>query len=421
MMKLDKIISILDENAMIDDYVISLNRRKSSELFYAKKSLELNRFVEVESISVEIYVDHDEYRGSSNVVITAADNVSSFKRKLGAAIRKARAINNPWFPIAEKCADVDEGSLEEEDLNKLSAKAAKAIFKADNREDVWLSATEIFASIKEEEIITSKGNHHRHCKFELFIEVIPTVRHNDSEFEVYKAIRKGYVKQKEIEREIAETMDDALLRAKAHSLSEVEIDKDVLILIGGDMLENIVDGFASELSYRTIYNHQNHFIKGDEVADGSLNIKLDHYAKGCLSSKGFDKSGLKLTSKTIIRNGKAIGNYGELRYAHYLKKKATGNLPIIILGGEAVDYHHKKHLLIKNFSSPQYESSSGYFGGEVRLALYYDGNEYIPLTGFSIAGNIYNDIRNVKVSKEETIMSYYKGPKYLIFSNLSIY
>ena len=86
-----------------------------------------------------------------------------------------------------------------------------------------------------------------------------------------------------------------------------------------------------------------------------------------------------------------------------------------------MDYHHKKHLLIKNFSSPQYESSSGYFGGEVRLALYYDGNEYIPLTGFSIAGNIYNDIRNVKVSKEETTMSYYKGPKYLIFSNLSIY
>ena len=83
-------------------------------------------------------------------------------------------------------------------------------------------------------------------------------------------------------------------------------------------------------------------------------------------------------------------------------------------------YKKKPHLIIETFSAPQLESDSGYWGGEVRLARYYDGKKYIPLTGFSIAGSLYEDLKSVGFSEEEAVQSRYKGPKYMIFKGIKI-
>ena len=66
------------------------------------------------------------------------------------------------------------------------------------------------------------------------------------------------------------------------------------------------------------------------------------------------------------------------------------------------------------------EDSSGYFGGEVRLARYFDGEKYVPLTSFTVSGNIYKSLKNVKFSNEMTTTRSYKGPKYFIFNDLDI-
>ena len=65
------------------------------------------------------------------------------------------------------------------------------------------------------------------------------------------------------------------------------------------------------------------------------------------------------------------------------------------------------------FSSFQMDSFTGYYGGEVRLGIYFDGNKKIPVSGFSISGNIYEDINKMKFSKEKTSIDGYEGPKYL--------
>ena len=91
------------------------------------------------------------------------------------------------------------------------------------------------------------------------------------------------------------------------------------------------------------------------------------------------------------------------------------------LEGPRSEYKNEKHLIIENFSSPQLEETSGYWGGEVRLARYFDGEKYIPLTGFSISGNIYEDLKTVELSGENAILPNYKGPKYLIFKGIKIH
>ena len=51
----------------------------------------------------------------------------------------------------------------------------------------------------------------------------------------------------------------------------------------------------------------------------------------------------------------------------------------------------------------------------------YDGEKYIPLTGLSISGNIYEAIKTVKFSKEEYSGRKLKGPKYMILRNIDIH
>ena len=93
----------------------------------------------------------------------------------------------------------------------------------------------------------------------------------------------------------------------------------------------------------------------------------------------------------------------------------------MVLNGERSEYKDDKHIIIESFSAPQMESNTGYWGGEVRLARYYDGEKYIPLTGFSISGNIYEDLKKLELSKENGALPNYSGPKYLIFKGINIH
>ncbi|MGN1406098.1 MAG: metallopeptidase TldD-related protein, partial [Erysipelotrichaceae bacterium] len=141
----------------------------------------------------------------------------------------------------------------------------------------------------------------------------------------------------------------------------------------------------------------------------------------------FDGNGIVLKSKKLIENGMVKNLYGDIQYGSYLDiKNITGNYTVMELVNNDKPItkqamKKEKHLIVSYFSSPQLDESTGYFGGEVRLAFYYDGEKYIPLTGLSISGNIYEAIKTVKFSKEECSLRKLKGPKYMILRNIDIH
>jgi predicted Zn-dependent protease len=73
------------------------------------------------------------------------------------------------------------------------------------------------------------------------------------------------------------------------------------------------------------------------------------------------------------------------------------------------------------FSGMQMDSFSGFFGGEVRLGIYFDGEKTYPVTGFSISGNIKEKRAVLTLSKEEvSTASGYEGPKYILVPGMDI-
>ena len=174
MMKKKEIIACLKADKRITDYEITIRDKDSRELFYVLDHLEINRAVNTKTVSVEVYVSDRKTTGSSNVIVTAADDEKSLKKKLSKAVSQAKAAKNAYYPLAEKTKNVDVKKEIKKDLNEIAMDVAKAVFKADVYRNGWINSTEIFVSKFDEEFINSNGVDHKAQSFRIEIECIPT-------------------------------------------------------------------------------------------------------------------------------------------------------------------------------------------------------------------------------------------------------
>ena len=420
-MKKKEILACLKANKAITDYELSIVNKDSRELFYVLDNLEINRAVKVETVSVKVYVSDKKGTGSSLVAITAADDKKTLNKKINEAIKKAKQSKNQYYPLPEKTNNIIETKTAKRDLNDIALNVAKAIFKADKYKNGWINSTEIFVSKFKNEFVNSKGINHVTNSFKIEVECIPTWSNNKEEFELYKFYQSGKIDYKGITKEIDEILTLAKYRSVAKTLKEVKLPKDIKVLVQSDMLDRIVSNLCGNLSYRSVFMKDSHYAKNDVVSNNKFTLTAKGQINGCTGSKKYDGNGIVLKSKTLIKDGVVKGNYGSQQFGYYLNEKnITGSLPVCELKAKASTYKKEKHLIIDSFSAPQLDEDSGYWGGEVRLARYFDGKKYIPLTGFSISGLIYDDIKNVEFSKEDVILPWYKGPKYMMFKGIEI-
>ena len=140
------IIACLKANKNIDAYELTINQKDSRELFYVLKHLEINRAVKTNTIAVEVYAMDKKGTGSSLVAVTAADDKNSLTKKLNAAIKKAKAAKNKYYPLASKQESIKDIKEISYDLNDVASNIAKAVFKADVYKQGWINSTEIFVS-----------------------------------------------------------------------------------------------------------------------------------------------------------------------------------------------------------------------------------------------------------------------------------
>ena len=79
-----------------------------------------------------------------------------------------------------------------------------------------------------------------------------------------------------------------------------------------------------------------------------------------------------------------------------------------------------RHLEIKSFSSFQADASIGIFGGEFRLAKYFDGKETKIINNGAFSANIMEKGLDMYFSKEMIHIDNYYGPKYILIKDVNI-
>ena len=421
MINVDTLVTLLKCNSAISAYELTHFSKQSSELFFVGKGMELNRATNTEDINIVVYVDVDDKRGSSKVTVTSADDETSVNEKFNSAVKKAKTALNPFFPLAENQSIVNTKLQMEEDLNTTALKVADAIRKADCFQNGQLNATEIFVSLNTREFINSNGVKQYEEKYSIEFETIPTWANNKEEYELYKYYRNNAFDADNITEEVNEILKLSKYRSEAKKISEVNLPDNLPVLVYGEMASLIVRNLEENGTYQADVTHASHYEKGSVVSDTPFDLVLKGTIDGCSASCGFDENGVALTEKKLIEGGKMIDRFGDIRFGHYANEKhPAGNYSVAQLDTEGSEYKKQPYLIIDHFSAPQLENASGYFGGEVRLARYFDGEKMIPLTSFTVTGNIYEAMKDVRFSKESATTSNYAGPKYFIFDHLNI-
>ena len=421
---IEVLIKLLKANAEVSDYEISLSNTKSAQLFFVLDKLETNRITNNTDISVTVYHDFDEYRGSSNFMVNAADDEESVKAKIANAVNTAKKIKNPKFNLVEVSdkKQVEIKSIECDNLSDVALKCADAIMAANHHEEGWINSVEVFVTKTTHRFINSNDVDLIFDKTSLEAEIIPTWKGKDEEIELYldfKLIDNDYA---DITRRTEKILEEAHLRSIADKPSDDM--KDVPVVMSGEMLSLLMNNFAGDISYNSVYTKSNHYQLNDEITNYPLKMTLKAYQAGAVYSRPYDNHGTVLEDKVVIEDGKVKDYWGDVRFGQYLKvDEASGNLPIIDL--KVADNKRTAMPLpsieVLNFSSPQLESTSGYFGGEVRLGLYRDAEGKVtPISAFSVSANIYEAIKHARFADVDETLEDYHGPKFVVFDDCQV-
>ena len=143
MMNTEEIVQVLKNHSDLSDYEYTKVTKNASELFFVKKKMELNRIVNTDTVSIVVYKDVDDKRGSSMIAVTSADDADSLNAKITAAVKKAETALNPYYPLASNQTSLIKESANKESLNAIALKAAEAIDEVNQSSESWLNATEI--------------------------------------------------------------------------------------------------------------------------------------------------------------------------------------------------------------------------------------------------------------------------------------
>ena len=415
-----KYIDLLDSSNLFGWKIIEI-KKKTTELYYILDKLETNRATYETLYNVTVYVKENNKVGASTFDIYPYMDNEEIMRKIDDNKLNAKYALNDYYELPKyehlHHRDINT-NLANEPLEVLE-EVKSAIFSV--KSDAYLSATEFFLSEIDERLINSNGIDMKQKKYRLDIELIPTYK----DVEIYKMLKLENYDLDEIKKEVKELLDLAIKRYEAKPL---ELNEDVNIILENDEVAQLLSFFTDDLTYGAKYqkiniNEVNDSVQGDIKGD-KLNIKMTPYYPGCINSTDFDSDGVLLKEIELIKDGIAKNMYGSYRFGYYLKEeKPSGILPIMLVseGSKSFDeFKENKYLRCVRFSNMQLDSNTGFFGGEVRLGFLYDGEKEIPVTGFSISGNI-NELKSeLYLSKEMATLPDYHGPKYILIKGMKV-
>ncbi|MDD3981039.1 MAG: metallopeptidase TldD-related protein, partial [Spirochaetales bacterium] len=94
---------------------------------------------------------------------------------------------------------------------------------------------------------------------------------------------------------------------------------------------------------------------------------------------------------------------GGIRYADWLGQPRKGSFSLFSVSEGSLsmgELRSRPHLELVKFSDFRLETSTGDFGGEIRLGYWFDGEKRIPVTGGSISGSV-AELRSAMVRSRE--------------------
>ena len=409
----------------IKDYRIIHNKEKRNEIYYISDKVETVRDVNVSSTyNVTIYCDFIDQRGFANFTVFSSNTIDEIDSKIKDAINRTKFSKNKYFDLPKGETKIFGSSLDKNDPSLVFKIGDTIIDAAKGYDDGWLSSFEVFIKQKEVNIVNSKGVNYTYFTNSVFLEIIPTFRKDGYEIELYNALDYEDVDLENIRKDVIILMRNADLRNNSIKYTG---PSEIPVILEAKEIKEIIGELIGNFDYYSVYSNMNMLKVNDpfygENPTDAPDISLTPYITNSVTNAPIDKDGIILNDTDIVVNNKIISYHGDNTFGYYLnEKKPTGILPNIYVEDGSfseADIHENPYLKCLSFSSFQFDIYSGNFGGEVRLALYFDGKSLMPVSGLTISGNIHELKSHLKFSDVRRNITGYSGPKHVLIESMN--
>ena len=426
------LINLLDSKNNIDEYVITKVDTSSTELFFIKNELQMNRGKDVSYIHVTVYKNFTEndvnYKGSSTTKLSPSMSMKEIEKKLDTAALAASFVKNEYYDLVDpvsETAPIIESVFNDGEILESISNLVKDLYEEDNQYGAFINSSEFFIDKIERRIINSKGIDVSFTSYKGEIELVTEAMGETEAIELFEILHFSDYDQEAIKETIKEELYYASLRAKSIPMPNV---KDLPVILKGTSATELFDYYNYNAAASVIYQnlHQNKVgdnIQGEDVKGDLVNISLVPYIKNSTSSRYYDSDGMLLKDTVIYKDGVIQNLIAGKRFADYIKVKPTGNIQnVVVSAGNTSEKDMKKtpYLEVLKFSAFQTDSMTGNFGGEFRLAIYFDGENEIPVTLGSISANIKEAQKEMYFSKELAHTNNHILPKCIKFNKVLI-
>lgn len=413
-MMIDKITKSLRATG-VEDWKIIEKSVESKELFFIKKTLDMNRAKKVTQYELTVYKRFKEggkkYMGSAIVKIHPTMSQDEIEKVVERALFAAGFVKNEPYPIVKPMKkDLRKSSKAFDRIDDI----VNAIFVDDAK--AWLNSTEVFLNVENVRILNSVGLDVAYSHERLEIEFVTTCK-GEEEIELYWDLKTSNFSLENISSKVTEALKATADRAVARPIPKVN---GIPVIFDEDGTEEILSYYLEKSSAMNVYEHMSSAKVGDKL-QGNFNgspvtLYIDPTIEESYFSKPFDEDGLELKKFRLIDKGILLSYWGNLRFSHYLATTPTGNATnfCVEAGEKSIDeFRSGKYIELKTFSDFQMDTLTGDFGGEIRLGWYCDGEKRTPITGGSVSGNIVDVQETLELSKETIREGAYSGPRAL--------
>ncbi|MDP3131108.1 MAG: metallopeptidase TldD-related protein [Bacillota bacterium] len=418
-----QIVTALKANPSVSGWLVNETVTVSSQVFYVMQKKETTRRVETREYQVAVYLRHGEqnaFVGSSMFAVSRKLTKAELARKIEEAVFAARFVKNKAFDLVKGAGKRTwKEKPETADPYVILDDIANAFFAAATPVSRF-NALEAFHARQTIRILNSEGVDLTKTQSKIDIEAIPSHDGPERKVELIRMFTYKTVDLDLVKKDAAAAIADVALRYDARKLENVPKAD---VILAGDDVEDFLRELIGDFSYDGVYRKSTDKKIGDAIQS---EIQGDALSIGwTLSSKAdaFDRDGVMLAPVRVVEAGKLVGYYGSNQYAQYLNLQPVGVFGTIEAAAGKTTIARMKakpHLEIIALSGIQIDIYSGYIGGEVRLAVWFDGKNRIPVSGFSFSGNIDKALSDLVLSKETVQGVRYHGPKCILLKGMDV-
>ncbi len=412
-------IERLSANRDISAWILDENKISAYELFISGAKADMLRAKDITDYAVTVYVDQEKTtRGDSSFSAFSSESDDMLDEKIAAAVRAAKSVKNPWYPLADPL--VDHHMAANYDSPKILQAIAETVLNT-SADDAAVNSFEVFVETGMRRITHSEGLDVSYPFFKERMELITEAEGSGDPVEVYCLLDFKDLDGVLLKRTLAEKLEEAALRAGSTPTPRLE---NMRVILSGGNVRRFFQFFVEQAQASMAYRKMTTFQIGDRIdSQDPITLTLRPMMASAASARPYDNDGVRLEDTEIIKNSIIRQMHGSLQYSYYMGIEPSGRIDNFEVAPGAMEKTEESglpYLEVLAFSDFIMNPLTGEFGGEIRLAKYFDGTSVRPVSGGSLSGVISDVLPTLRLSNELQERNGFIGPRFVSFDGMTV-